>query len=489
MNKDLADGLKKIDKELKKEGLNRRDALKLLGVSAGALLVSGAPVVSTLPAKASSKSVSIVIIGGGLAGMTTAAKLNSQLKNATITVVEPNRKSVSYQPGNTFIGAGVYEKHEVIYKTREFIPEGVNLLFDKAVEFDPEANRVVLQSGDTLTYDYLVIAAGIAFDFKKIQGLEELGDMYTLDDGCGMKTFFGNSGISTIYNTDLAELTWENMQDVITKASKGQKIEAVFTHPNTAIKCGGAPKKIMYLMDARLTEAGKKVRDNVNMTFLPNGSKFFAVPEYEKAIQQQFEERNFKWKFQHNLTAVDLKNKIATFNHHWTEQGEYDPDLEEYDTVSMSEKVEVPFDFLHIAPPAKAPDEIGNSPLGSANSWVPVHKETLQHVKYDNVFSLGDIAAIPLGKTGGSIRKQYKVLCDNLVSLIEGKEMTAKYNGYTVCPIITGIGSVMLAEFDWSMKPTPSFPLDPTKERYLWWVLKAHILKPMTQHGMLSGIV
>ena len=92
-----------------------------------------------------------------------------------------------------------------------------------------------------------------------------------------------------------------------------------------------------------------------------------------------------------------------------------------------------------------------------------------------------------MGKTGGSVRKQYKVLVDNLVAVMEGKEPTSKYAGYTVCPLITDIGKVMLAEFDWTAKPTPSFPLDPTQERYIWWLLKVYLLKPMTQYGMLSG--
>ena len=155
--------------------------------------------------------------------------------------------------------------------------------------------------------------------------------------------------------------------------------------------------------------------------------------------------------------------------------------------IQKNRNVEVPYDFLHIAPPAKAPDEIGKSKIGSGKGWVPVNKETLQHVTYKNIFSLGDIAAVPLGKTGGSVRKQYKVLCDNLISAIEGEKLEAKYDGYTVCPIITSIGTVMMAEFDYTMKPTPSFPLDPTKERYIWWLLKIYLLKPMTVYGMLSG--
>ncbi len=144
----------------------------------------------------------------------------------------------------------------------------------------------------------------------------------------------------------------------------------------------------------------------------------------------------------------------------------------------------------------KAPDEIGNSKIGSSKGWVPVKKETLQHARYKNIFALGDIAAVPMGKTGGSARKQYKVVVNNLISVMEtGKipKSNKEYAGYTVCPLITNIGTVMLAEFNWASKKTGSgvnaalLPIDPTKERYIWWLLKIYLLKPMTQYGMLSG--
>jgi sulfide:quinone oxidoreductase len=213
----------------------------------------------------------------------------------------------------------------------------------------------------------------------------------------------------------------------------------------------------------------------------------FGVPEYHDAIVKQFEARDMKWEYKHNLIGIDTENKVATFEKHWLEKGEWDEDLEEYEMIAMAEAVDKKYDFIHITPPMKAPDEVGNSPIGSRKGWVPVTKETLQHVKYPNVFSLGDVVAVPMGKTGGSARKQYKVVVENLIAQMEGKELKAQYGGYTVCPLITGIGTVMLAEFDWSKKPTPSFPLDPTKERWIWWLLKVYLLKPMTIYGMLSG--
>ncbi len=475
--------LEEFEYQIDKSGISRREALKLLGFSGAMLLASNEH--TGTKANASDAKAKIVIVGGGLAGISTAARLVNSLSQPDITIIEPNMKSVSYQPGNTFIGAGLYTKKDVMYNTKDFLPNGVKFIEGKATNFDPENNKLVVSSGETISYDFLVVAAGLVLDFAKIKGLEELGEMYTAQDSKKIIDFFEGTGASTIYNMDAAEVTWRNMQKAINEAKSGKKINAIFSHPNTAIKCGGAPKKIMYLMNSRLNEMGG--RDNVDMTFYPNSGKMFGVKEYEKAIIKQFEARNMKYKMQHNLKEVNLKDKVAKFNHYWEEKGAWDPDLEEYDVVVKNQEVEVPFDFMHITPAMKAAPEIGSSAIGSGKGWVPVHKETLQHVKYSNIFSLGDIAAIPLGKTGGSVRKQYKVVVDNIISLMEGKEMTSKYDGYTVCPIITDIGKVMLAEFDWSMKPTPSFPLDPTQERYIWWLLKMYILKPMTQYGMLSG--
>lgn len=474
-----------VDQEIKKSGISRRDAFKLAGLGSAAFLMGDTQAQAATTANASEAKGKILIIGGGLAGISTAARLSNTLSNPDITIIEPNPKSVSYQPGNTLIGAGIYEKSDVMYDTKDYVPSGTKLIKDKAVEFNPKNNSVTLESGKVITYDFLIVAAGLKLDFGRIKGLEDVGEAYSLGDAKKITDAFGDSGVCSIYNTDSAVATWSAMQKFIEQAKSGQKVKGIFTHPNTSIKCGGAPKKIMYLANSRLEEAG--VRHNAELTFYPNGGSMFGVPEYHDAIVKQFEQREMKWNYNHNLTGVDLEKKIATFDKHWEEKGEYDEDIEEYDIVKKHLDVEVPFDFMHITPPMKAPDEIGNSPIGSRKGWIPVDKETLQHVKFDNIFAIGDIAAVPMGKTGGSVRKQYKVLVDNLVSAMEGKELKAKYAGYTVCPLITDIGKVMLAEFDWTKKPTPSFPLDPTQERYIWWLMKVYLLKPMTMHGMLSG--
>jgi sulfide:quinone oxidoreductase len=480
----LKESMDLIDAHFKNEGVSRRDAMKMFGAG-GAAMLMGSGVATEASASSSAVKAKILIIGGGLAGMSTAARFTNSLDNPDITVVEPGDLATSYQPGQTLVGAGIWEKEAVMYKTADFIPNGVTVIKEKAVEFDPKNNTVKTSGGKTLKYDYMVVAAGLKLDYARIQGLGIEGTITSTGAHENVSKVVGKNGIASIYFQDGSKDTWTQMQEFIAKAKSGKKVKGIFTHPNTPIKCGGAPKKIMYLTDARLREAG--ARDNAELTFYPNGSKMFGVKEYHDAIVNQFEARDMKWNYRHNLIAVDPVKKIATFNRHWKEKGPYDEDLEEYSIVMRAEKVEKEFDFLHITPPMKAAEEIGNSPIGSAKGWVPVKKETLQHVKYPNVYALGDIAAVPMGKTGGSARKQYKVVVDNIISMMNGKEPTAEYAGYTVCPLITSIGTVMLAEFNWTKKPTPSFPLDPTQERWIWWLLKVYALKPMTQHGMLSG--
>ncbi|MDD3025266.1 NAD(P)/FAD-dependent oxidoreductase [Aliarcobacter skirrowii] len=485
-NKEFEKAFEVIDSELKKAGISRREAFKLAGLGGAAFLAGGTQASAATVASASEAKGKIVIVGGGLAGVSTAARLANSLTDPDITVIEPNPKSVSYQAGTTLLASGVYDSQDdLIYETKDFFPKGVKLISDIAVDFNPDSNELTLSSGEVLKYDFLVVAAGVKLDFAAIKGLEDIGEAYTNGDASKILNVFNNNSITSVYNIQTAENMWKETQKFIQRAKSGENLKAVYTAPNTAVKCGGAPKKVMYLMNSRLNEA--KARANVSLDYYDDSGRLFGVKEYADAIEKQFIARDMNWHLNHNLVEVNVANKIAIFNKHWEEKGAYDPDLEEHEVIKKSQNIEVSYDFLHITPPQKAPDEIGKSAIGSARGWVPVDKETLQHVKYKNIFSLGDIAAVPMGKTGGTVRKQYKVLVDNLISAMEGKELSSKFDGYTVCPLITDIGKVMLAEFNWSAKPAPSFPLDPTQERWIWWLLKVYMLKPMTQYGMLSG--
>jgi len=490
-NQILEEILAEVDKH--PEIMSRRDAFKYLTMSPLAASMLASATVGTTAVSASNVTGKVVIVGGGLAGMSTAARLRNSASDLDITVIEPNPLSTSYQPGQTLVGGGIWPKSELVYNRDDFVPDNVTLIKGSVTSFDPDNNKVIVDGKQEFTYDQMIVATGLMLNFQAIKGLTGVITSCNPDNAEAKKTV-GNDGVHSIYFQDGSEATWTGIEELIAKAKKWKegepKLQAVFTHPNTPIKCGGAPKKIMYLTHAQLEKAG--VRDAVELTFYPNGGKMFGVPEYHEAIVNQFKARGFKWNYKHNLVEVDKATKTATFNHHWTEKGEWDEDLEEYGVELKSKKVEVKYDFIHVTPPMKAPDVVASSKVGSSKGWIPVKKETLQHVKYKNVFSLGDVVAVPMGKTGGSARKQYKVIVNNVISALENDQKAidstnTKYAGYTVCPLVTGIGTVMLAEFNWTKKPTPMVPLDPTQERWIWWLLKVYLLKPMTQYGMLSG--
>lgn len=470
--------------EMKKEGLSRRDVLKLAGIGGATMMLAGTSVQAEAAtvAKASVKG-KILIVGGGFAGLSILNKLISLIDNPDITIIEPNEK-VLYQPGYTLIAAGVYEPDDVVYKTSSYIPSKAKWIKAEVTEFHPDENYVVTNKNEKVTYDYMVVATGLKLDFAGIEGFSE--------------DILGQNGIACMYTHDGATKTKKLMEEFCQKGGYG-----VFTDPGTPIKCGGAPKKILFITDGYARKIG--TRDRLKLDFYTGGSKYFGVKEYAKLIEDEYKKKdlgaNFKW----TLKAIDPSKKVATFNQaiEKTVQ-ELDPIFNEMVEVKkvINESVEVPFDFIHATPPMSAPDAVKNSPLawqkGSAakGGWVECDPQTLRHTRYPNVFALGDVAGIPLGKTGGSVRKQYVVAAQNLVDVMSGKEPSKKYGGYTVCPVITNYGEVALLEFDWSDpangvysgKMAPSLPLDPLKPHWLYWVLKVYMLKPMIMYGMLRGM-
>ncbi len=134
-----------------------------------------------------------------------------------------------------------------------------------------------------------------------------------------------------------------------------------------------------------------------------------------------------------------------------------------------------------------APDCVKQSLLADSAGWVDVDKYTLQHTRYPNIFGLGDASSLPTSRTGAAIRKQAPVLVKNLVAAMQGNPLTARYDGYAACPIVTGYGSLILAEFDYDGTPMESFPFDQSKERYSMYLLKAYGLPVIYWHGILKG--
>ena len=212
-------------------GMSRRNAMKLLAASPIAASVLASATTATEAHAASSNATGkIVIVGGGLAGVATAAKLTSRLSNPNITLIEPNPKSVSYQPGQTLIAAGVWQKSDIEYETTNFMPKGVKWIKDSVVSFDPQNNKVKTSDGTEISYDYLVVATGLTLNFAAIKGLE--GEITSSGANDVVRKKVGKDGVYSIYFADGAVDTKKGIEELIAKAKahKGpEKLLAIVT--------------------------------------------------------------------------------------------------------------------------------------------------------------------------------------------------------------------------------------------------------------------
>jgi len=391
----------------------------------------------------------IIIVGGGNAGISVAAKLLKKNPALDIAIIEPSEKHY-YQPAWTLVGGGTFNIDDTIRNESTVIPSKAKWIKDAVASFDPDHNRLTTKEGNTYTYDYLVVAPGIQLNWHLVKGLHET---------------LGKNNVTSNYSFDLAPYTFEcikNMKPGMT---------AMFTSPSTTLKCGGAPQKITYLAADYFRK--HELIGKVKVEFCTAGKVIFGIKKYAVQLQKVVDNLQVHMNYRHDLIAVDGPNKTATYK--------------VTDENGNTTEVTKHFDMLHVTPPQSAPDFIAKSPLANDKGWVDVDKYTLQHIRYKNIFGLGDATSTPNGKTGAAVRKQSPVLVQNLLSQMKNQELKAKYNGYSSCPIVVGYGKLILAEFDYDNNPKETFPFDQSKPRWTMWILKKYILPWLYWNKILKG--
>ena len=389
----------------------------------------------------------VVIIGGGAAGIATAASMLKRRPSLDIAIVEPAEDHF-YQPGWTMVGGGIFKAPQTRHTMASVMPKQAKWLRQAAASFQPDDNQVTLADGTAVHYKVLVVAAGIRLAWEKIAGLE---------------TALGRNGVTSNYRYDLAPYTWELVQSL-----NGGR--AIFSQPPMPIKCAGAPQKAMYLSCDAWKRRG--VLGDIDVEFRNAGGVLFGVKEYVPALMEYVEDYGIDLMLNQTLVAVDGPAQQATFK---TADGE--------ETVG--------FDMLHAVPPQVAPQFVADSSLANAESgFVDVDKFTLRHVRYPNVFGLGDVGSTPNAKTAAAARKQAPIVAVNALAALDGKGPVADYDGYGSCPLTVERGKIVLAEFGYDGKLLPSFPnwvIDGTRPRRLSWLLKSEALPWIYWNGMLKG--
>jgi len=392
----------------------------------------------------------IVIVGGGSAGISVASRL-LHAGERDVAVVEPSEVHY-YQPLWTLVGGGRAPVAESARPQLSVMPEKATWIKDQCVGVDPEARNVELASGESVGYDFLVVCPGLALDWDRLPGSSET---------------LGRDGVSSNYQVELAPKTWEMIKDM-------RSGTAVFTMPSGPIKCAGAPQKIAYLAADWWRKKG--VLSNIHVVLVLPTPAMFGVPEFSKVLEGVAARYGIDVRLQHEVVEINpTAREVVVANR----------------TDGSDDKFTLGYDFAHLVPPQSAPAWIKQSPLAdpaNPGGYVEIDKNTMRHTRFPEVFSLGDAGSSPNSKTGAAVRKQVPVVVDNLRAVMNGKEPTASYDGYASCPLTTARNRMLLAEFDYTMKPRPTIPvIDTKKERYDMWLLKRYGLPFMYWNLMLRG--
>jgi sulfide:quinone oxidoreductase len=438
----------------------------------------------------------VVVIGGGTGGIMVAAQLLKARKGLDVAIIEPSEEH-GYQPAWTLVGAGLMKKSQTVRPEKKQLPKKATWIKDYVEDVDPDNMEVILRSGDKISYEYLIVAAGIQINLDGIEGLKEA---------------FGKNGVCSNYVDP--EYTWEVLQNFKSGV-------ALFTQPATPIKCPGAPQKIMYLTADHLRRNG--FEDDSKVVFATPGTVIFGTEPFKTELKHYINDvYNIAQRYGYKLVKVDGEKKEAHYvrlalpdgrtdyivndernaagciGYVW-EEGQHHVVEEEnnhIDELKEGTHYIIKYDMLHLAPPQSAPTWFQKTKLanqdGPDKGWMAVDKHTLQSRNYMNVFGAGDVTDLPTARTGAAIRKQAPTIVENLLKVMDGKTADYEgYDGYSSCPLVVSHNKMLLAEFKYenvrSSDPLLSKFIDTGKASYPMWIMKRYGLPFLYWNVMLKG--
>lgn len=355
------------------------------------------------------------MLGAGTAGTMIVNKLRRRLDRQAWDITVVDRDDVHpYQPGFLFLPFGTYSPDQINRSRRAQLPRGVNFVIGDVDRVDAAANTVTMTEGQTLAYDYLVIATGTSPRPEQTPGMlgpewrRSIFDFYTFDGAKALATALQgfDHGRLVVHITDMP------------------------------IKCPVAPLEFTFLAEAWLREKG--LRDAVELVYVTPLPGAFTKPVASEHLGSMLEDRKILVESDFLVERIDAETKTL---------------------VSYDER-EVPFDLLVTVPLNMGADFVARSGLGDELNYVPVDKHTLQAKAFENIFAIGDSSDIPTSKAGSVAHFSVEIFVDNFLQLIAGKPMTGSYDGHANCFIESGDGKGLLIDFNYDTEPlTGTYPL------------------------------
>ena len=398
------------------------------------------------PAAAERVHHTIVIVGGGAAGIGVAAMLRRHRRRVSIAIIEPSATHAC-QSGWTMVGTGRFGLQQAQRPEAGLIPSGVTWIKALVTRLLPDENAVMLEDGRRIVYGYLITCPGLVQRWDRVAGLRET---------------LGRNGVCSTYTAEGAVHSWSCIRSFVGGV-------ALFTEPALPAPRSGAAQNIMFLAADHWRRAGRLEHSRVALCLA--GPTLFGLPRFVPALRTAIDDYAIATHHGEELVAIDGRTHLATFR---------------TTGVDGEGTVQRKFDMIHVTPPQGPPPIVRDSRLADAAGWLAVDPASLRHLRYGNVFGLGDAIGTGNVKSAAAVGVQVPVVARNLLALLDGKPMPARYDGYGSWPLTTAWGRAMLAECTYGGAATPGLPLDPRPRRSAWW-RSTRVLRRRYWNKLLRG--
>ena len=376
----------------------------------------------------------VLIVGGGNAGISLAAKL---LRDGAqdVAIIE-SESTHRYRPMLNYVGGGEAEMSDLERPASTVMPDGATWVQDRVTSCDPVGQSVTTREGRTIGWTTLVVATGLDEDWDATPGLT---------------TGYAVGWAGSTFVVESAPKVWPALRQL----TSGR---VVFSMPPEPAPCAATALKPLFMACDHWRRAG--VLDALDVHLVLPGPTPIGVAKADAILEEA-------------LTAYGVP---VQRNAHIARVGDRQVTV----ATREGETVVDDLSYAHVIPAYRAPAWIAESDLAAEGpaGLVEVDPLTLRHRRHESVWSLGDVADLGIKPSGGALRKQVPVLSTNLLASDE-KEF-AHYDGYTVMPITVGRHQLMLVEIDREGRPAPSVPApDLVRPRRITWAVDRYAL-PVT---------
>ncbi len=350
----------------------------------------------------------IVILGAGTGGMPCAYEMKEELgKTHQVTVINSN-EYFQFTPSNPWVAVGWRDRKSITFPIKPYLErKGINFIHGTVTEIDANGNKLTMDSGDTVEYDYLVIVTGPRLAFEEVEGSGP--DNHT----------------NSICTIDHAEKAYENYKELL--ENPGPIVIGAMPFAS----CFGPAYEFAFIVDADLRK--RKIRDKFPMTFVTSepyiGHLGLAgVGDSKSMLESELRNHHINWITNAKTTKVE-DGKM------------YVDELDASGEVIKQHEIE--FKFNMMLPAFKGVDAVANvEGLCNPRGFVMVD-EFHRNPTYKNIYSAGVCIAIPpveatpvptgTPKTGYMIESMVTSIVHNIADELAGKEPSTGATWNAIC--------------------------------------------------------